>query len=221
MSAWLTLLRRDLSLALRSGIDNLMAVMFFLLSISLFPLAVGPEPLVLGDISGGVIWVAALLSSMLTLEQIFLRDHQDGSIDLLRLSPLSMEAVALVKIAAHWIVSALPLVIIAPLLAVMMHMPEGGYKPLMLGLLLGTPVMSLIGGIGSALVLDSKRGGILLALLVLPLYIPVLIFGVTAIEAGVSMLPYKSHLLIVAAMLAAALPLAPLAGAAALRLSMR
>ena len=217
MSGFMTVIRRDLRLALRQGMDSLMVVMFFVIAVVLFPLGVGPEPNILARIAPGVIWVAALLASMLSLERLFQSDYEDGSLELLALQPMALEVTVMAKVAAHWLTTGLPLIVAAPLLAVLMNMETEGFAVLLGVLALGTPTLSLIGAIGAALVLGTRRGGILLSLLILPLYIPVLIFGVSAIDATIAGFPAKAQFLILLGFLAAALPLSPWVGAAALR----
>lgn len=211
------LLARDLKLSLRAGTDATTAVMFFVVTVVMFPLAIGPEATLLSRIAAGIIWVAALLASLLSLERLFANDYEDGSLDLLALSPLPLEACALAKVAAHWLVTGLPLIAAAPLLALLMDMPAAGFGVLVLSLALGTPSLSLIGAAGAALTLGARRGGVLLSLLVLPLFVPVLIFGATAVEASLTGTSAQPHLLLLAGILAAALPLAPIAAAAAIR----
>ena len=213
----LVLIKRDLQLALRQGMDSMMAVVFFVLAVVLFPFGVGPEPNVLARIAAGVIWVAALLAAMLSLERLFQTDYEDGSLELLALSPVPLEVVVAAKVAAHWLTTGLPLIAAAPLLAVLLGMEAGGFPGLLAALALGTPSLSLIGAVGAALILGSRRGGVLLSLLVLPLYIPVLIFGVAAVDAAAGGYPVHPHLLVLTGLLLAALVLAPWAGAAALR----
>ncbi len=217
MNRFWSIVRRDLRLALRQGMDSLMAVMFFVIAVVLFPLGVGPEPNILARIAAGVIWVAALLASMLSLERLFETDFEDGSLELLLLMPLPLEAVVMAKVTAHWLTTGLPLIVAAPLLAVLMNMDGDGFSVLVLALILGTPSLSLVGAVGAALILGSGRGGMLLSLLVLPLFIPVLIFGVSAVDAAISGFPVRAQLLILGAFLLAALPLCPWTSAAALR----
>jgi heme exporter protein B len=217
MSAVLCLVRRDLRLALRQGGDAAMVVGFFVLAVILFPFGVGPEPQLLARIAAGVIWVTALLAALLSLERLFQADWEDGSLEALALMPLPLEAQVLAKCLAHWLVTGLPLILAAPLLALLLDLDAAGYPVLVLGMALGTPSLSLIGAVGAALSLGARRGGVLLSLLVLPLYIPVLIFGVAAVEAGIAGLTPRPHLLLLGALLAGALPLAPWAAAAALR----
>ncbi len=208
---------RDLRLALRQGLDAVMVLMFFVITVTLFPLGVGPEPNLLARMGPGVIWVAALLSTMLSLDRLFQHDYEDGSLELLVLSPVPLEALVLAKVAAHWLLTGLPLIVASPLLATFMNMPSEGLLVLMVSMLLGTPVSSFIGAVGGALTLGARRGGVLVSLLVLPLYIPLLIFGVAAVDAAIWGLSVKPHLLFLGAMLAAAIPLATWAAAAALR----
>ncbi|MEO5335474.1 MAG: heme exporter protein CcmB [Magnetospirillum sp. WYHS-4] len=211
------ILKRDLRLALRQGMDSMMVVTFFVLAVVLFPFGVGPEPNILARIAAGVIWVAALMASMLSLERLFAIDHEDGSLELLTLAPLPLEAAVAAKVAAHWLTTGLPLIAAAPLLALLLNMDLAGFAILVLALALGTPTLSLIGAVGAALILGSRRGGVLLSLLVLPLYIPVLIFGVSAVDAAIAGLAFKAQLLILAALLAGAAALCPFAAAAAVR----
>ena len=217
MNGFLAILKRDLHLATRQGMDNMMVVMFFVIAVVLFPFGVGPEPNILARIAAGVIWVAALLASMLSLERLFQTDFEDGSLELLSLSPITLEVAVLAKVAAHWLTTGLPLIIAAPLLAVLLNMNTEGFPMLILALLLGTPSLSLIGAVGAALILGSRRGGVLLALLILPLYIPVLIFGAGAIDGAIAGRDITPQLMILGGFLLAALALAPWATAAALR----
>jgi heme exporter protein B len=214
------MLRRDLRLALRRGGDSLQPLLFFVIAAALFPLGVGPAPEILARIGVGVIWVLALLAVMLSLERLYQADAEDGTLELLGQSVLPLELAALAKCAAHWLTSGLALVVASPLLAVLLQLPADAVGVLALALLLGTPTLTLIGSIGAALLLGARRGSVLLALLVLPLYIPVLIFGVSAVEGEVMGLSGRPQLLILAAMLLGALALAPFATAAALRLAL-
>jgi len=217
MSGFAALLTRDLRLAFRQGGDVANVVAFFALAVILFPFGVGPDPDLLARIAAGVLWVTALLAALLSLERLFDADFQDGSLETLSLMPVPLEIQVLAKCTAHWLTTGLPLTIIAPLLALVLHFDVAGYPALIAALLLGTPVLSLIGAIGVALTLGARRAGVLLSLLVLPLYIPVLIFGVAASEAAILGLESRPHLLLLAALLAASLALAPWAAAAALR----
>lgn len=217
MIALLAVLQRDLKLAWRSPGDSLNVVMFFVLTVVLFPLGIGPEIETLQRISVGVIWVMALLACLLSLDRLFRDDAEDGSLDLLALSPVALEFLVLSKILAHWLISALPLIVISPLLATSLHMPAEAFPALLLSLLLGTPTLSLIGAIGAALTQGARRAGMLIGLLVLPLYIPVLIFGVAAVDAAAQGLSPQPHLLLLGGLLALFLPVAPVAAAAAIR----
>jgi heme exporter protein B len=217
MSGFLLLVRRDLRLALRQGGDAAMVLAFFVLTVVLFPFGVGPEPELLARIAAGIVWVTALLAALLSLERLFQTDYEDGSLEALALMPLPLEAQVLAKCLAHWLVTGLPLTLVAPFLGLLLHLEPAGYPVLVAGMALGTPSLSLIGAVGAALSLGARRGGVLLSLLVLPLYIPVLIFGVAAIEASIAGLGARPHLLLLASLLAGAVPLAPLAAAAALR----
>lgn len=211
------MLVRDLRLALRQGMDAFMAVAFFIIAGALFPLGVGPEPGVLERIAGGVIWVTALLAVLLSLDRLFQQDYEDGSLEHLVLAPTPLEVTVLAKTAAHWLTTGLPLIAASPVLAVFLNLSPDGYLALLAAMALGTPSLSLIGAVGAALSLGARRGGVLMSLLVLPLYIPILIFGVAAVDAAVLGLTVRPHLLLLGAILAAALPLAPWAAAAALR----
>jgi heme exporter protein B len=217
MSGFLNIIHRELRLAQRQGMDNLMVVMFFVLAVVLFPFGVGPEPGILARIAAGVIWVAALLASMLSLERLFQTDYEDGSLELLTLSPLPLELTVLAKILTHWLTTGVPLIIAAPLLAVLMNLNADGFVMLLAALVLGTPSLSLIGAVGAALILGARRGGVLLSLLILPLYIPVLIFGVSAVDASIAGFPVRAQLLILGAFLTGALALCPFIAAAAVR----
>jgi len=217
MSAFLLVVRRDLRLALRQGSDAALVLAFFVLAVVLFPLGVGPEPELLARIAAGVLWVMALLASLLSLDRLFQADYEDGSLEALLLSPLSLGALVLAKSLAHWLATGLPLLLLAPLLALLLQLDGDGFLPLALGMLLGTPTLSLIGAVGAALALGARRAGVLLSLLVLPLYIPVLIFGVAAVDQAVAGSASRPHLLMLGALLLGALALAPWAAAAALR----
>ncbi len=217
MNAFLAVVRRDMRLSLRQSTDSLMTLVFFVIAVVLFPFGVGPEPNVLARIGSGVIWVAALLASMLALERLFQADFEDGGLELLALAPMPLEAVVLAKVAAHWLTAGLPLVIVAPLLGLLMNVPADVFPTLILALLLGTPALSLIGAIGAGLILGARRGGVLLSLLVLPLFIPILVFGVSAVEAAAQGLPAKASLLILGGLALGALALSPWAAAAAIR----
>ena len=219
-AAFVAIVRRDLQLGLRRGADSLQPLLFFVIALALFPLGVGPAAEVLERIGVGVIWVLALLAVMLSLERLYQADAEDGSLDLLAQGALPLELVSLAKCLAHWLTSGLLLVLASPLLAVLMQLPSDALGPIALTLLLGTPTLTLIGSIGAALMIGARRGSALLALLVLPLYIPVLIFGVSAVEGALMGLGGRAQFLILGAMLLAALALTPFATAAALRLAL-
>ncbi len=210
---------RDLTLAMRHRSDVLTTVFFFIIVASLFPLGVGPEKELLRSMAAGVVWVSALLASMLSLTRLFADDAQDGTLEQLLLAPQSLSLIVFGKVLAHWLISGLPLVLISPLLGVQFGLTGDGLLMLMLTLLLGTPVLSLIGAIGAALTLGLRGGGVLISLLVLPLYIPVLIFGAGAVTASVSGMGAEGHLSLMGAILILSLLLAPWASAAALRIS--
>ena len=217
MAPLLGLIHWDLRLALRQGGDIGLVLAFFVLAVLLFPFGVGPEPELLGRIGAGIIWVAALLAAVLSLERLFAVDQADGGLDLIALSPAPLELVVLAKSASHWVTTGLPLCLISPVLAVFVDLDPGAIPVLTLGLLIGTPALSLLGAIAAALTLGARRPGVLVSLLVLPLYLPVLIFGTGAVEASLTSDGARAHLLLLAALTLAALPLAPLATAAALR----
>lgn len=209
---------RDLALALRGGGAGPMAAVFFATTLTLVPLGVGPEPAILERIAAGMIWIAAALAALLSLERMFQGDAEDGTLDLLLLSPLGAIPLILAKCLAQWLSSALPLVLLAPLFAFTLHLPAACYLPLVLGLLAGTPAFFLIGALGAALTIGVRRGGLLIALIVLPLYMPFVIFGVGAVEAARVSVPFWQPFLILSAGTCLAAALAPLASAAALRL---
>ena len=212
-------LRRELLIAMRSPGDIVNPLMFFLIAVSLFPFGGGADREFLSSIAPGVIWVTALLAVMLSMESLFRRDFEDGSLEQLLLSPQPLYFQLLTKIFAHWLVTGLPLVLLAPLLALMLSLPVEGYDALLLGLLLGTPILSLIGAIGTALTVGLSRSGVLLAVLVLPLSIPVLVFGAGMVHVALNGLPIAGLAAVLGALLAVAISLAPLAIGAALRIS--
>ena len=220
MSVFWAIVERDLRLGLGAQGAALTTLLFFVLAISLFPLGVGPEPQLLARISAGVIWVAALLAAQLSLDRLFQADYEDGTLDLLARAPLPLTLTIAAKLLAHWLGTGLPLALIAPLLAIMLQMDAEALPVLLLALLLGTPSLSLIGGIGAALTLGARRGAVLVPLLTLPLLIPVLIFGVGAVEAAAFGLSASPHLLLLGAFLALALVLSPFAAAAAVKLAL-
>lgn len=219
LNAFITIIRRDLMLALRRLSDVFATLFFFVIVVSLFPLAIGPESDTLRLIAPGIVWVAALLASMLALERLFSIDFADGTLEQLLLTPQPLYLLVLGKIITHWLVTGLPLVLIAPVLGLQYDLSLDALGVLIFTLLLGTPVLSLIGAIGAALTLGLRGGGVLISLLVLPLTIPVLIFGAGAVEASVSGLGGDGHLYMLGAILVVSLFFAPLVAAIALRIS--
>ena len=216
----LAVIGRDLKLALRRPADMVSALFFFVIVVSLFPLGIGPEPALLRKLAPGVLWVAALLATMLSLPRLFADDYRDGTLEQLALAPHPLGLVVTGKVIAHWLVSGLPLTLIAPVLGIQFDLPGEALSVLTLALLLGTPALSGIGAIGAGLTLGLRGGGMLLSLLVLPLYIPVLIFGAGAVDATLAGLGGEGHLSLLAAMTVAALAFAPWAAAAALRIAL-
>lgn len=210
---------RDLLLAMRRRSDLLTILLFFVIVVSLFPLGVGPDPAMLRAIAPGVIWVAALLASMLALTRVFALDHADGTLEQMLLAATPLGAIVAAKVLAHWLVTGLPLVLLAPVLALQFDLPQQFLGDLMLSLLLGTPALSLIGAIGAALTLGLRGGGALLALLVLPLYVPVLVVGAGALDAAAAGLGAGAHLLLLGAFLVVAGAFAPWVAAVALRIA--
>lgn len=218
MSAAFALLRRDLRLSLRQGLDVALVVLFFLAAGILFPFAVGPAPNLLAAIASGVVMVMAALAALLSLDRLYLPDFEDGSLDGLLLSPLPLEVIALVKALAHWLTTGLPLLVAAPALGLILNLQPVAYLPMLSALLLATPMLSLLGGLGAALTLGSRRGGVLITLIILPLYVPVLIFAMAVIDAArLGLGSGAGFLILLAAMLLASLALTPWATAAALR----
>ena len=220
MSALLAVVRRDLLLAVRRKSEALTALLFFLIVASLFPLGIGPEPALLRKIAPGVLWVAALLATMLGLQRMFAADHADGTLEQMLLSPTPLALLVAGKNVAHWLVCGLPLVLLSPLLGLQFDLDAESLGVLMLGLLLGTPVLSLIGSIGAALTLGVRGGGVLLSLLVLPLYVPTLVFGAGAVQAHASGAGAAGHLSLLGALLVLSLFFAPIATTAALRIAL-
>jgi heme exporter protein B len=220
MMLLLAMMKRELRLALRRPGDLAVLGLFFALCATLFPLGVGPEPLLLARIAPGVILASALLASLLSLDRLYLSDYEDGSLELLAIGRLGLTGTAITKSIAHWLTTGLPLTLMAPLLGIALRLPAQAFAPLCLALVLATPILSLIGATGAALALGARRGGALLALLVLPFYAPTLIFAAAAIDQAATGQSARPHLLLLAALLAITLPLAPLATAAALRASL-
>lgn len=211
---------RDIKVSWSGGSTSSMVVAFFIIVVTLFPLGVGPELNMLSRISVGVIWVAALLSCLLSLDRIFQADFEDGTLDQYALSPLSMEWIVIAKALAHWVTTSLPLILITPLLGILMNMPDNAYLPLIITMLVGTPALSLIGTIGASLTVSLKRGGVLLSLLILPLYVPILIFGVMAVDALTIGSGGDATLMILGASTLFSLAITPWAAAAAIRLAL-
>ena len=220
MREFAAIIGRDLRIAVRQGSATVLVVVFFVITVTLFPLGVGPELNILARIAPGVIWVAALLAALLSLDRLFQADLEDGSLEQLALVGPPLEIAVLAKVTAHWLTTGVPLILAAPVLAVLMNMDGRGFLVLVVAMALGTPVLSLIGAIGAALTVNIRRGGVLLSLLVLPLYVPVLIFGVGAIDVAVFGQGGQANLLLLGALLLAAVTLCPLASAAALRLAL-
>jgi heme exporter protein B len=214
------IIKRDLLLAARRQSDVLTTLFFFIIVVSLFPLSVGPEMNMLRTMAPGVVWVAALLASMLSLGRMFSNDYLDGTLEQMLLSPQSLSLLVLGKAFAHWLVTGVPLVLMAPVLGIQYDLPAEALLVLTAALLLGTPVLSLIGAIGAALTLGLRGGGVLVSLLVLPLYIPVLIFGAGAVEANMSGVEFGAHLSLIGAFLLVSVVFAPWAAASALRVSL-
>lgn len=220
MKGLLAVIHRDLLLAMRRRTEVLTALFFFVIVTSLFPLGIGPEPVLLRRIAAGVLWVGALLATMLGLQRMFADDHADGTLEQMVLSPAPLVLLVVGKNVAHWLVCGLPLVLLAPVLGLQFDLDAQSLGVLTLGLLLGTPVLSLVGSIGAALTLGVRGGGVLLSLLVLPLYIPTLIFGAGAVQAHASGQGAGGHLSLLAALLVLALFFAPWATTAALKIAL-
>ena len=220
MAAFIGLFRRDLRLALRQGGDAGLVLGFFVLAVVLFPLGVGPEPAVLQRIAAGIVWVAALLAALLSLDRLFRTDYEDGELDLLALAPLPLELAVLAKCAANWVATGLPLALASPILGLLVELDAREIPTLLASLLIGTPALSLVGGVAAALTLGARRQGVLSALLVLPLYVPPLVFGAAAVEASATGGSSRPDLLILGALSLSSLALAPWASAAALRLAL-
>lgn len=221
MSATLALIWRDIALALRLGGGGSIGLAFFVLTVVLVPLGIGPETGTLARIAPGVLWIAALLAALLSLDRLFQADHEDGSLDQLMLSPLPLEQVVLAKALAHWITTGLPLIVIAPLLGLSLSLPPEVLPVLIVSIATGTPALSLIGAVGAAITVGVRRGGLLLSILVLPLYIPTLIFGARAVENALLALDPVPALALGGAITLLAAAIAPFAAAAALRINAR
>ena len=221
MRFFLAALKRDLLLVFRHRNDIINPLAFFLMVAVLFPLGVSPDPAFLSEVAAGVIWVAALLACLLSVDGIFRGDYEDGSLEQMLVSPEPLLILVLAKVISHWLVSGFCLAIISPLVAMMFFLPSEGYLALILSLLLGTPTLSLMGAIGAGLTVGLRRGGVLISLLVLPLYIPVLIFGAGTVQAGAMGLPIQGYLALLGAILVFSIMWAPFAIAAALKVSVR
>ncbi len=219
MKAWWAVVRRDLTISGRRLSDAVAVVMFFVLAVVLFPLGVGPELEILQRIAPGIIWVAALLAAMLSLDQIFQSDADDGSLDLLVLAPIPLETIVLAKCCAHWMVTGLPLILAAPILGFLLNLPAIGHVVMLITLVVATPTISLVGSVGAALTVGARRGGVLVALLILPLLTPILIMSVSAVDLALVGLNYVPLVLLLLAFFLVSVVLCPLASAAALRLA--
>lgn len=217
----LALLIRDLRLSLRAGGGFGLGLGFFLILCTLIPLGVGPEAGQLAGIAPGILWVGALLACLLSLDRIFALDWEDGSLDLLATAPLPLEGVVAIKALAHWLVTGLPLVAVAPLLGVLLHLPGEAQAWLVVSFLIGTPALSVIGAFGAALTVGLRRGGLLLSLLVLPLYVPTLVFGAEVLRRGAAGMELGTPLLLLAGITLGCIAALPFAAAAALRINLR
>ena len=220
LRAFTLLLKRDLTLAMRHRAEMINPLLFFVLVTSLFPLGIGADPKLLQAVGPGVIWVAALLAALLSLEGIFRSDFEDGTLEQFLLSSHPVSVLVLAKVLAHWLITGLPLLVISPLLGVLLGLPGEAILILLVTLTLGTPVLSLIGAVGVALTVGLRKGGMILSLLVLPLYVPLLIFAASAVDTAAAGLPVTAHLSLISALLVLSLSLSPLATAAALRISL-
>lgn len=221
MSPLAALLRRDVALALAQGGGGGVGLAFFALVVVLVPLGVGPEPEVLARIAGGMVWIAALLAALLSLDRLFQADWEDGSLDQMMLAPMPLEQVVLVKAAAHWLTTGLPMTLIAPALGLMLQLPPATLPALIAAMAVGTPALSLVGAVGAAITVGVRRGGLLLSVLVLPLYLPTLIFGARVVERALLALEAGPLLALTAAISLLAAAIAPFAAAAALRMNAR
>jgi heme exporter protein B len=219
MSAFAALLVRDVRLAFRVGGSAMLALGFFAVVATFVPFGIGSDPALLSRAAAGVLWIAAVLAGLLALDRLFQADYEDGSLDLLALSPLSLEGVAAAKIASHWLTTGLPLTVLSPVLGILLALPARGYMPLFVSLLIGTPALSAIGAIGAALTLSIRRGGLILPLLVLPLIVPVVIFGAGSVTSAIDRLASGAIWLLAAISFAAVL-LSPFVAAAAVRLNL-
>jgi heme exporter protein B len=217
MGTIMAIIRRDLSLVMRQGSDAFVVLIFFIVTVTLFPLGVSPDPLILQNLASGIVWVGALLAAMLSLDRLFQTDYDDGSLELLVLSPYPLEIVVLCKCFVHWLTTGLPIMVISPVLALMLNIKTGAFLYLITSMALGTPVISLLGAVGAALVLGSRRSGVLIALLIIPLTIPILLFGVGAIQAATEGYSASSPLMFLGAFLLFSIALCPWVIASSLR----
>ncbi|HDL3327942.1 TPA: heme exporter protein CcmB, partial [Mannheimia haemolytica] len=213
-------IQRELTIAFRKPSEILNPLWFFLMVITVFPILMGPNPELLGKIAGGIAWVAALLSALLSFERLFRDDYLDGSLEQLMLLPLALPQVALAKVIAHWLLTGLPLILLSPIAAILLSLETHVWWALVLTLLLGTPILSCLGAIGVALTVGLRKGGTLLSLLILPLFLPVLIFAAAVLEAATLNMGYSGQLAIIGAILAVTLTFSPFAIAGALRISL-
>ena len=217
MGTIIAIIRRDLSLVMRQGSDAFVVLIFFIVTVTLFPLGVSPDPLILQNLASGIVWVGALLAAMLSLDRLFQTDYDDGSLELLVLSPYPLEIVVLCKCFVHWLTTGLPIMVISPVLALMLNIKTGAFLYLITSMALGTPIISLLGAVGAALVLGSRRSGVLIALLIIPLTIPILLFGVGAIQAATEGYSASSPLMFLGALLLFSIALCPWVIASSLR----
>ena len=213
----MAIIRRNLSLVMRQGSDAFVVLIFFIVTVTLFPLGVSPDPLILQNLASGIVWVGALLAAMLSLDRLFQTDYDDGSLELLVLSPYPLEIVVLCKCFVHWLTTGLPIMVISPVLALMLNIKTGAFLYLITSMALGTPIISLLGAVGAALVLGSRRSGVLIALLIIPLTIPILLFGVGAIQAATEGYSASSPLMFLGAFLLFSIALCPWVIASSLR----
>ena len=217
MDTVMAIIRRDLSLVMRQGSDAFVVLIFFIVTVTLFPLGVSPDPLILQNLASGIVWVGALLAAMLSLDRLFQTDYDDGSLELLVLSPYPLEIVVLCKCFVHWLTTGLPIMVISPVLALMLNIKTSAFLYLVTSMALGTPIISLLGAVGAALVLGSRRSGVLIALLIIPLTIPILLFGVGAIQAATEGYSASSPLMFLGALLLFSIALCPWVIASSLR----
>ena len=217
MGTIMAIIRRDLSQVMRQGSDAFVVLIFFIVTVTLFPLGVSPDPLILQNLASGIVWVGALLAAMLSLDRLFQTDYDDGSLELLVLSPYPLEIVVLCKCFVHWLTTGLPIMVISPVLALMLNIKTGAFLYLITSMALGTPIISLLGAVGAALVLGSRRSGVLIALLIIPLTIPILLFGVGAIQAATEGYSASSPLMFLGAFLLFSIALCPWVIASSLR----